>query len=215
MTKQQQNYTFKEEVANSISHGLGILFGVVSIPILIAFATLENNVPAIVGSGIYGFSFLMLFTFSTLYHSIPQIEIKRIMKVMDHISIYFLIAGTYTPFVLILALNGRGIAILSVLWGLTFLGIAFKVLFVNRFKFLSLLIYLAMGWIVLVAPNLFFAKMPTPSMVLMFVGGGLYSLGVVFYVWKKLPYNHAIWHVFVLGGSVCHYIGILLCIRLV
>lgn len=205
-------YTFKEEVANSLTHGVGILFGIVAIPIMIAFATLQNNVPAIVGGGIYGFCFLMLFTSSTLYHSIPHLEVKRILKILDHISIYFFIAGTYTPMVLLLALNSQGITILSVLWSLTALGIIFKILFVSRFKVLSLIIYLAMGWIVLVAPNIFFAEMPTPSLVLMFVGGGVYSIGVAFYVWKKLPYSHAVWHICVLGGSVCHYVGILGCI---
>ncbi|MFA6623684.1 MAG: hemolysin III family protein, partial [Fibrobacteraceae bacterium] len=134
------------ELANALIHGFGILFAVASIPLITAISTRVNNVPAIVGAAVYAFSFTMLFVFSTLYHAVQHPTAKRMLKVCDHISIYFLIAGTYTPFLLIYLLNGFGIALLSILWGLAILGILFKILSAGKLKLLSTLIYIAMGW---------------------------------------------------------------------
>ncbi len=202
----------KLEVANSLSHGIGILFGVSCIPVIIALATMHKNVPGIVGASIYGFSFLMVFTFSTLYHAFQRPQIKQVLKVFDHISIYFLIAGTYTPFILMFKLDATGIAMLATLWGLTLAGIIFKAFFLNRFNIFSTVIYLLMGWMILAGGKAFFVAIPLPVLILVAVGGVLYSLGAVFYLWERLLYHHVIWHFFVLAASICHYVAVLLAV---
>lgn len=202
----------KNELANSISHGFGLLFGIISIPILIGFSIINESISGIVGVSIYGFSFLMVYTFSTLYHSIKIPKVTEVLRTMDHISIYFLIAGSYTPFILIYFLTPAGITILSILWGLTLLGIIFKIFFTQKYNYLSTIIYLLMGWILIFAPESFLDNLPSSSFILLCVGGGLYTLGVVFYLWEKLPFNHAIWHVFVLAASICHYVAVLMSI---
>ncbi len=207
---------FRQELANSLSHGFGFLFGIVSMPILISLASANGNVPGLIGVSIFGFSFLMLYTFSTLYHgstlynSLHQGAIKRVMRMMDHISIYFLIAGSYTPFILIYFLNTTGIVLLSVLWGLTLFGTVFKIFFTGKYEFLSLLLYLGMGWILVFVAEPFYTALPPAALIMLAVGGGLYTLGVIFYVWESLRYNHAIWHIFVLAASICHYVSVLL-----
>ena len=198
------------ERVNSILHGAGILFGIVSMPILIANATKDNNFAGVVGSVVYGFCFLMLFTFSTLYHGIQQPTIKERLKILDHISIYFLIAGTYTPIILIFVNNSFGITLLVILWSLTVLGIFFKIFFTGRFEIVSTIIYILMGWILFVGGKTFFAAMPVAVITLITIGGGLYCIGVVFYLWHKYTYHHAIWHLFVLTAAICHYVAVLI-----
>ncbi len=202
----------KKEIANSLTHGLGVLFGIVSIPILITIATHAENTPAIIGASIFGFSFLMVYACSTIYHSISHPSVKLAMRTMDHISIYFMIAGSYTPFVLIFSYNKVGFTILTILWGLTLLGIIFKILFVQKFKIASTLVYIAMGALILVAPQEFRASIPEDVFLMLAIGGAAYIGGVVFYLWEKLTFNHAIWHLFVLGGSIFHYVAVLLSI---
>ncbi len=199
----------RKEIANSLTHGLGLLFGIVAIPILIAIAATTGNTKGIVGASIYGFSFLMVFGFSTLYHSIPHPTVKKVLRVMDHISIYFLIAGSYTPFILAYMYNSLGFTLLSVLWGLTFVGIFFKIFFTGKFKLLSTIIYLIMGWLLVVAIKPFIATVPLTTFILITIGGILYTLGVVFFLWKKMTYHHAIWHVFVLGAAICHFVAVM------
>lgn len=200
------------EMANAITHGFGVLIGIASLPVVTAISTKVDRPSAIVAAAIYAFSFIMLFTFSTLYHATTQPEAKRVLKVLDHISIYFLIAGTYTPFLLIYMLNGFGITLLSILWGLSFIGILFKIFFAGRLKILSTLIYLAMGWMLLVGGKTFFMTLPTSVIVMLVVGGGIYSLGTIFYLNKKLVWHHVIWHIFVLVGAICHYVSVLLAV---
>lgn len=208
-TKTLSTVELRKEIANSITHGIGLLFGIVAIPILIAIAASSGNVKGMVGTGIYGFSFLMVFGFSTLYHSINHPTVKKVLQTIDHISIYFLIAGSYTPFILAYMYNGMGFTLLSILWGLTFIGIFYKIFFLGRFKIVSTVIYLIMGWMLLVVLKPFIADMDTSTIVLLTTGGGLYTLGVVFFLWKKLTYHHAIWHVFVLAAAVCHFVAVL------
>ncbi len=200
----------KLEMANSISHGIGILFGVACIPLLTALATKADSIAPIVGASVYGFCFLMLFTFSTLFHGFRHPAAKQVLKILDHISIYFLIAGTYTPFILNYYFNSTGIVMLSVLWGLTLLGIAFKIFFVNRFNIVSTIIYLLMGWIMIWGGKSFFNALPRAVIVLIAIGGGLYSLGVIFYLWEKWKWHHLVWHLFVLAAAGCHYVAVLL-----
>jgi hemolysin III len=202
----------KQELVNSIIHGFGIIFGIVSIPILVALTIKNNNTPGVIGAAIYGFCFLQLFTFSTLYHGFQQMQVKRALEIFDHISIYFLISGTYTPFLLIYMDNSFGITLLSVLWGLTAIGIVFKVFFTSRWNILSTIIYIAMGCIMVVGGRTFFTSIPSNVLTMIFIGGALYLFGVIFYLWEKYPYNHAVWHFFVLAAAICHYVAILLAV---
>ncbi|MCP4977564.1 MAG: hemolysin III family protein [Maribacter sp.] len=206
------NTQIQQELVNSIIHGFGIIFGIVSIPILIAFAIKSDNTPGVIGAAIYGFCFLQLFTFSTLYHGFQHAQAKRIFQILDHISIYFLISGTYTPFLLIYMNNAFGITLLTVLWGLTALGIVFKIFFTGKWNIISTLVYIAMGCIMIVGGRTFFESIPNAILTMILIGGVLYILGVVFYLWKKYPYNHAVWHFFVLAAAVCHYVAILLAV---
>jgi hemolysin III len=206
------NLQIQQELVNSITHGFGIIFGIVGIPILIAFAIKTDNTPGIIGAAIYGFCFLQLFTSSTLYHGFQHVEAKRVFEILDHISIYFLIAGTYTPFLLIYMNNTFGITLLIVLWSLTAIGIIFKIFFTGKWKIVSTLAYIAMGGIMMVGGRTFFDAIPPEVMVMILIGGVLYLLGVIFYLWKKYPYNHAVWHFFVLGAAVCHYVAILMAV---
>ena len=208
----KESYTLKQEVVHSMIHAFGILFGIISIPVLTVLASKDANVQGIIGASIFGFCFLMLFSCSTLYHGVQQPQVKRSLEILDHISIYFLIAGTYTPFLLIYLRNSFGIALLSVLWGLTVLGIFFKVFFTGRFNIISLIIYLLMGWIFFVGGKRFFNAIPHDVMLFIIIGGVLYSVGIIFYLWKGYGWHHAIWHFFVLAAAVCHYVAVLLAV---
>ena len=212
MQAPEPNTQIQQELVNSIIHGFGIIFGIVSIPILIAFAIKSNNSPGVIGAAIYGFCFLQLFTFSTLYHGFQHAKVKHVFQILDHISIFFLISGTYTPFLLIYMNNTFGITLLSVLWGLTALGIVFKIFFTGEWNIISTLVYIAMGCIMIVGGRTFFETIPAEVLTMILIGSALYLLGVVFYLWKKYPYNHAIWHFFVLAAAVCHYVAILLAV---
>lgn len=210
MQTQKLNPQIQQELVNSIVHGFGIIFGIVGIPILIAFAIKSNNTPGIIGAAIYGFCFLQLFTSSTLYHGFQHATAKRVFKILDHISIYFLISGTYTPFLLIYLNNSFGITLLTILWSLTALGIIFKIFFTGKWNIISTLAYIAMGCIMIVGGRTFFEAIPSTILVMILIGALLYLLGVIFYLWKKYPYNHAVWHFFVLAAAVCHYVAILM-----
>jgi hemolysin III len=202
----------QQELVNSIIHGFGIIFGIVGIPILIAFSIKSDNTPGIIGAAIYGFCFLQLFTSSTLYHGFQHVEAKRVFEILDHISIYFLIAGTYTPFLLIYMNNAFGITLLTLLWSLTAIGIVIKIFFTGKWNIVSTLAYIAMGGIMLVGGRRFFDAIPYGVMVMILIGSVLYLLGVIFYLWEKYPYNHAVWHFFVLAAAVCHYVAILMAV---
>jgi len=212
MQIKNSNKQIKKELVNSIVHGFGIIFGIVSIPILIAFAIKSDNNAGIIGAAIYGFCFLQLFTFSTLYHGFQHAQAKRILEILDHISIYFLIAGTYTPLLLMYMRNSFGIKLLSILWGLTALGIVYNIFFTGKWKVLSTLIYIAMGCIMIVGGRIFFESIPNNILTMILIGCALYLIGVIFYLWNKYTYSHAVWHFFVLAGAVCHYVAILIAV---
>ena len=198
------------EMANALIHGIGVLFGIASIPVLSAVAVKTGNIPDITGVTIYAFGFLMAFAFSTLYHSIREVNTKKALRALDHISIYILIAGTYTPFLLIYMFNSFGITLLGIQWSLVVIGIVFKLFYTGRFKVFSTLIYIAMGCLLFVGGKTFFVVLPTPVLVWLMIGGGLYIFGCLFYLNKKIIYHHAIWHLFVLSAAVCHYVAVLL-----
>lgn len=208
--KEPKIYGRKQEIVNGLIHGLGIIFGVGGLPVLTGLAAAHGNVAGVVGAGIYSFCFLLLFTCSTAYHLSQETAFKKIFEIFDHISIYFLIAGTYTPFLLIYMNNAFGISLLSVLWGLTIVGVLFKTWFTGKYNIVSTAIYLLMGWIMVVGGKKFFLELPLPVIILLAVGGGLYSIGVFFYVWDKYKYTHAVWHALVFAAAVCHYVAVLL-----
>jgi len=212
MVQLKGHYNRKQELIHGLIHGTGVVFGVSGLPVLIGIATAHNNVAAIVGTGIYGFCFLLLFTCSTVYHLSEEPAVKRLFEIFDHISIYFLIAGTYTPFILVYMNNNFGITLLSVLWGLTILGIFFKIWFTGRFNIVSTVIYLIMGWMMIAGGKGFFVVLPSSVSLMLFIGAALYSLGLIFFIWGKRMYTHAIWHAFVLAAAICHYVAVLLAI---
>ncbi len=200
----------KLELTNSIIHGIGVLFSIIAMPVLAIVASHQHDNYSLAGAAGYSFSFLMVFAFSPLYHGFQQPLVKEVMKILDHISIYFLIAGSYTPLILRYFYNTQGIVMLLVLWSLAVLGIFFKIFFVNRFRRLSVLIYVMMGWMLIWTGNAFFKAMPGQVIVLILIGNLLYSSGLVFYLWRRWVYHHAYWHTLVLLAAICHYTAILI-----
>jgi len=200
---------FKEETINALTHGLGALLSLGGLAVLVATASRHGDAWHIVSCSIYGATLVLLFTSSTLYHSFRSERIKHGFRIVDHSSIYLLIAGTYTPFLLVNLRGAWGWSLFGVIWALAMAGIVFQVYFVRRFRLAQTLIYLAMGWLVVVAVKPLFDHVPRPGLLWLLFGGLCYTAGTVFYLWKKLPYHHAVWHLFVLGGSICHYFAIL------
>ncbi|MCK4410769.1 hemolysin III family protein [Candidatus Bipolaricaulota bacterium] len=203
-------YTTREEIANAVTHGIGTALSLVGLGFLIVLARSRGTLSDVVAFCVYGVSLVLLHLASTLYHSLRPPRVKAIFRVIDHSSIYLLIAGTYTPFLWVGLHGAWGITLLCVIWGLAIIGVVFKVIFRVRFRKLSVVGYLLMGWLVVIAARQLWLSIPLGGLVWVAVGGFFYTFGVVFYAWKRLPYNHAIWHMFVLGGSVSHYFAIVL-----
>ena len=200
----------REERVNAITHVAGILFGLVSVPFLILNACETCGDHIIAGVSMYGLSFLMVFTFSTFFHLQKEGGRRRhIFKILDHISIYFFIAGTYTPFILIFVNNDFGFTLLTVLWILAIVGTIFKTFYCGRFEIVSTIVYLAMGWMLLTGADAFFANMPSTVIWLIIVGAICFTVGVIFYIWRWFAYHHAVWHMLVLAGAICHYAAVL------
>jgi hemolysin III len=210
MSRYLRDPDLREERLNSATHMPGIAFGLVCIPILILNACENCGGSVIAGMAVYGFSFLMVFTFSSLFHWHTNAKVRKLFLILDHISIYFLIAGTYTPLILIFINNSFGTTLLYVLWGLTLVGVFFKIFYAGRFEIVSTIIYLIMGWMLLTSAKAFFANMPSSIIVLIITGAALYTVGVLFYLRRFFVYNHAVWHLFVLSAAICHFSAILM-----
>jgi len=194
-----------EEIGNAISHGVGLGLSIAALVILIYVGVKYGDSRYVVSYSIYGSSLVILYLASTLYHSVPEGKVKDLFKIFDHSAIFLLIAGTYTPITLI-ALRGRlGTTLFVIVWTIAFLGIVFKVFFSKKYKKLSTMMYLLMGWLIIFAIKPLLTNLNTISTIFLVSGGIVYSLGTIFYLWKKLKFNHLIWHFFVLGGSVCHF----------
>jgi hemolysin III len=206
------DYSVREEFANTISHALGVLAGIVGLAFMLINARDDLSAVQLTGITIYGISIILLFLASTLYHSSRTAVWRKRFKMADHCAIYTLIAGTYTPLMLITLQNDNALTILTAIWCLALGGIVFKTLFIGRFKAFSLLLYLLMGWLCVTVMHDLIANMSKTSFNLLISGGLSYSLGVIFYANKKIPYNHAIWHLFVLGGAFTHFCSIYLVI---
>lgn len=203
-------YTRKEEIANVITHGIGAILSIAALVLLIVFAEEKGDKWYVISYTIYGISLFMLYLESTLYHSITNMRVKKLFRIFDHSSIYLLIAGTYTPFTLTVLRPTIGWLIFGIIWGLALVGIIMKVFWIGKFNVLSTMIYIGMGWIIVFAMKTLVQLLPTSGIVLLFAGGIIYTLGAVLYLFDKIPYNHAIWHLFVIGGSACHFLCILL-----
>jgi len=198
-----------EEIANSITHGIGALLGISALVLLVVSASRYGDAWSIVSCSIYGSTLIFLYTASTLYHSFTGKRVKRIFRFFDHASIYLLIAGTYTP-VLLVSLRGPwGWSLFGIVWAMAVGGIIAKITVTGTWDFLSTLVYIAMGWIIIIAIKPLLSAAPAGFVVWLCIGGISYTAGTVFYLWEGIPYNHAIWHLFVLGGSIAHFFGIL------
>lgn len=207
----EHTYSIGEEIANALTHGIGALLSVAAMTMMIMTSVQLGDGWKLASSIVYGLSLVILFTSSTLYHSFQPESVKKVFQTFDHCAIYFLIAGTYTPFVLV-SLNGVwGWILFGVIWGLALFGVIFKVAFKQRFPRVSLITYILMGWVIVIAAEEMLEKVAVPALWLLFAGGLSYTFGTVFYAAdKKIPYNHAIWHLFVLGGAVCHFLAVYL-----
>jgi hemolysin III len=202
-------YSRGEEIANSLTHGVGVLLSIAGLAVLVTLTALRADAWAVTAGAIFGASMVLLYASSTLYHSLRAPRLKHVVRVVDHVAIFYLIAGTYTPFMLVNLRGPWGWSLFGVVWALAVAGTALKIFFTGQFRVLSTLVYLFMGWLVIVAFKPLMEALPRGSLVMLISGGLAYSLGTVFYLWKRLPYHHAVWHMFVLAGSVCHFFAVL------
>lgn len=202
-------YSTAEEIANGITHGLGVVFSIAGLAILTAFASVFGTVWHIVACSVYGVTQILMYTASTLYHSIPVPRAKKFLRLLDHSAIYLLIAGTYTPFALVNLRGPWGWSILIAIWGLAIAGIALQSKLIRLSKLVTALPYVAMGWVAVIAVKPLLEAVAPGGLWLLVLGGLAYTAGTLFYVWKRLPFHHAIWYGFVLLGSVLHFFSIL------
>lgn len=212
-------YTLGEEISNSITHGIGSLLSIAALVIMVVVAAIHHNTIGVVTSAIFGASLIILYTMSTLYHAISNEKAKKVLKVFDHCTIYLLIAGSYTPFTLVALRSidpAKAWVIFSIVWAIAVFGIVMYAFFKNRFKVLNIVSYIVMGWVVLIAlPEIiqfFKVNNAMAGFYLLLAGGLSYTLGVIFYALQKknLRYFHTIWHLFVLSGSICHFLSVTL-----
>ncbi|AZN40104.1 PAQR family membrane homeostasis protein TrhA [Paenibacillus albus] len=203
-------YSRREEVANAITHGLGAALSIAALVLLIVFAALKGNAEHVVSFTIYGSMMLLLYVSSTLVHSFPEGKAKKFFEIMDHSCIYLFIAGTYTPIVLHMVQGAAGWTLFGIVWGLALCGVVFKAFYASKFLFTSTVLYVLMGWIIVFAWEPLRENLAPAGLQLLIAGGVLYTVGTIFYVWRSFKYHHAVWHMFVLGGSVLHFFAILL-----
>lgn len=202
-------YTLREEIANSITHGVGALLSIAGLVILTVLAARHGDAWHIVSCAIFGATLILLYTASTLYHGIPHPKPKQVLRIIDHSAIFLLIAGTYTPFTLVNLRGPWGWSLFGAIWGLALLGIILELTPWRRFRLLSVALYVGMGWAVVVAAKPLLNSVATGGLVLLAAGGLAYTLGIIFYAWRSLPHHHAVWHLFVLAGSVLHFFAVL------
>jgi hemolysin III len=198
-----------EEIANAITHGIGALLAVAALVVLIVMAAIHGSVWHIVSFSIFGATLVLLYFASTLYHSLTHAKAKRVFHKFDHISIYLLIAGTYTPFCLTALRGWIGWTVLGVVWSCAILGAVLKAISVGKRIKLSTVLYILMGWVILVAIQPLYKAMPFNGFLFLIAGGISYTIGTIFFIRNQVKYNHSVWHVFVLGGSVLHFFSVL------
>ena len=198
-----------EEIANSITHGVGIGLSIAALIILVVLASKRGDAWRIVSFSIYGATLILLYLSSTLYHSFVNPKIKNIFRILDHSAIYLLIAGSYTPVTLTLMRGAWGWTLFGIVWGIALGGITVTILLLDKLKVLLVLSYIAMGLLIVIAFKPMIQMVPKGMIIWLFIGGACYIIGIAFYLWKRLPYHHPIWHLFVLGGSISHFLGML------
>ena len=198
----------REEIFNSITHGIGTLLSVAALVTLIIFAVLKGDAWHVVSFTIYGSTLVLLYLSSTLYHSFTKEKLKNLFARFDHAAIFLLIAGTYTPFLLTVLRGTLGWTLFGIVWGVAIAGVVIRSIYLTRFRKLMVALYLAMGWMFVVAVGPMIRNLPLVSMIFLLSGGIFYSTGVVFYMWRNLKYGHGIWHLFVLAGSIMHFFAV-------
>ncbi|WP_096201565.1 PAQR family membrane homeostasis protein TrhA [Bacillus sp. FJAT-45350] len=199
-----------EEIANAITHGIGALLSIAALVILIVFSSLYGNPWHVVSFTLFGVTMVLLYTSSTFVHAFPEGKAKDVFEILDHSSIYFFIAGTYTPFLFIAVKGWLGWTLFGIVWGVAIAGTVFKCFFVKKYLIISTLGYVFLGWQIVFAWNHIVANVPYNGIVLLVVGGVCYTVGAIFYMWRGFRYHHAIWHLFVLGGTITHFFAVLL-----
>lgn len=199
----------QEELWNAITHGIGLALSIPALVMLIIAGTKHGSATAVVSFTIFSASMVLLFLTSTLLHSMP-VKLKKLFSIFDHSAIYILIAGTYTPFLLVTIKGPLGWSLFGVIWGLAITGILFKVFFIHKYEAVSLVFYIVMGWLIISAIKPLYANLPIEGFALLVIGGVLYTFGSIFYAWRKIPFNHAIWHIFVIAGSASMFFCVLL-----
>jgi hemolysin III len=202
--------SYAEELANAMTHGVGLALSVVGWVALVVLSGMAGDGWDLAASAVYGGSLVFLYSTSTLYHSVRRPRTKKLLRILDHVAIFLLIAGTYTPFTVVLMREGWGWTLLGLVWGLALAGLLFKLFSKHRFHPAATSLYLVMGWLGILFADPMSAALPAGGLLLIVAGGLAYTVGVVFYGWHSLRYSHAIWHVFVLVGSICHYIAVAL-----
>jgi hemolysin III len=204
-----EQYSFLEEIFNSVTHGIGVLISITGLVLLIVFSRIHGDLSLVISCTVFGIALVLLYTASTLYHSSQKSNVKHVFKILDHSCIYILIAGTYTPFLLVTLRGVIGWSMFALIWSLAVTGVLFKVFFIHRFKIISTIAYILMGWIIILAIKPLFQALPDGGLAWLICGGLAYTLGTIFFAWEKLPFNHTIWHLFVLTGSVCHFFAVM------
>jgi len=206
---QERPQTLGEEIANSVSHGVGLLAALAGFPVLVMGAQQRGGVSAIVGASVFATTMVLLYLTSTLFHAFPVCRAKRVFQILDHSAIYLLIAGTYTPFTLGVLRGAWGWTLFGLVWSLAAIGTALKVLGGVRYTTLSTLVYIAMGWLILIAADTAWTLVPKWGLFWLFAGGIAYTAGAVFFLAERIRYFHFVWHLFVVAGTACHFIAVL------
>ena len=205
----EKGFSQGEEIAHAITHGIGAVASIAALVIMVVFAAQRGGARLIVGVSIFGASMVILYSASTLYHALTPKRAKRFFELMDHGAIYLLIAGSFTPFSLVVLGGGWGWSSLGTVWGFAIMGIIYEVVLKRPWKWLSLTFYIGLGWMMLIPAKPLSALMPHNALVLIVAGGVAYTGGAVFYAWRGFRYNHAVWHLFVMAGTACHFVCVL------
>lgn len=202
-------FSKREEIANAVIHGIGVIFSIAALVILIVSSAMHGTAWHVVSFTLFGSSMVLLYLSSTLVHSFPAGRVKDFFEIMDHSAIYFFIAGTYTPFLFLVIKGALGWTLFGIVWGLAIGGTVFKAFFVKRFLHTSTLLYVVMGWLMVFGWKPLLENVSSQGLILLAIGGILYTVGAIFYVWRGFTYHHAVWHVFVLAASILHFFAVM------
>ena len=217
--REPYEFTVAEEIANSSTHAVGSHLGAAMLTLLVVYGAQSHHLTSwkVVSGAIYGSTIILLYSVSSVYHALANSKAKRVMEILDHMAIYFLIAGSYTPILLVtLRPDYPGLAwtMFGIVWGMTLIGVIMKCFTTGRFRIISTLAYIVMGWIAVIAIGPICKTLDDSGTMWLFIGGGLYTLGTIFYVWRVMPFHHVIWHLFVMAGTISHFFCVLFSIMM-